>query len=192
MPPLTPARPAIAYKFLATGAIGPVSRFSWPQPLAHRTGDWIDSDGPLALCRHGLHVCGKDQLAYWLHEELWRVEIAGAAIDGIDCLVTARARLLEPVSAWSQGGAQAFAVAVRDRAAHLIALRPLEEQAWLQGYVQDASLHVVNGKLESPALAALCASVGVARIALAEQQEAAYRAERAWQSAWIVAEMRLE
>lgn len=183
--------PHTAYKFLATGALGPISRVPWPRPQPGRAADWISVTPPLDLCRRGIHVCGKEQLAHWLHEELWRVEVDGQAIDGIDCVVMERARLVEPVHAWSAGGAQRFAAAVRDRAARLIETRPLEEQAWLQGYVQDASFHVVNATLESPALAALCASVGVARIAPTEEQEAVYRAERAWQSAWIVAEMGL-
>jgi hypothetical protein len=183
---------ATAYKFLATGAIGPISRFAWPQPDATGTSAWIGIEGSLDLCGRGIHVCGAGQLAHWLHEELWRVEIGGAVIDGLDCQVATRARLIEPVRAWAAGGAKRFARAVRDRAARLIQERPLEEQAWLEGYVQDATCHVVDGKRESPALAALCASIGVARIAPAGEQEAVYRAERAWQSAWIVAEMGLD
>ena len=60
------------------------------------------------------------------------------------------------------------------------------------GYVHDASAHVANGRPESPALAGLCASVGVARIAPAEEQERVYRAERAWQSRWIAATLGLD
>jgi hypothetical protein len=180
-----------AYKFLAPGAIGPISRFAWPQPDGSGAGAWIEVDGQLDPCRRGIHVCAPDQLAHWLHEELWRIEIDGVIVDGIDCQVVSRARLLAPVWAWSAGGAQRFAVAVRDRAAHLIETRPLEEQAWLEGYVLDASLHVNAGRPESPALAGLCASVGIARSAPAEEQEAIYRAERAWQSAWIAEEMGL-
>ena len=113
---------ATTYKFLATGAIGPIPRFAWPRPPRPGTpGAWLDVAGPVQPCRQGVHVCGKDQLAYWLHEELWRVEVSGPAVDGADCVVVPRARLIEPLAAWSDGGvAQQFAVVVRDCAAQLI------------------------------------------------------------------------
>jgi hypothetical protein len=135
-----------------------------------------------------VHACRADQLAYGMHEELWRIELDGEQIAGPDCLVAARARLVERVDAWSEArGAQRFAAAVRDHAASQIAARPD-----LQGYVDDSSWHVRNGADESPALAALCAAMAVAKIAPDVELEAAYRRERSWQSDWIVREMNLE
>jgi hypothetical protein len=135
-----------------------------------------------------VHACRADQLAYWLHEELWRVEVDGEQIEGPDCVVAARGRLVARVDAWSEDrGAQRFAAAVRDHAASQIAARPD-----LQGYVDDSSWHVRHGAHESPALAALCAAMAVAKTAPDVELEAAYRRERAWQSEWIVREMNLE
>jgi len=172
----------IAYKFLARGARGPVTGLAWPT-----VGRWLEASGPVSLCRDGVHACRADQLAYWLHEELWRVELDGEQIDGPDCVVAGRGRLVQRVDAWSEaGGAQRFAVAVRDHAASLVAARPD-----LQGYVDDSSWHVQHGASESPALAALCAAMAVAKTASDIDLEAAYRRERAWQSDWIVREMNL-
>jgi hypothetical protein len=182
----------IAYKFLATGAVGAISRVAWPRPDGARPGAWIEADGPLAPCRSGIHACLAGDLAYWLHEELWRVEVDGPCIAGLDCLIAPRARLLERVRAWSDDdGAQRFAAAVRDHAAARIEALPPAQRDPLLGYVEDSSWHVDHGALESPALAALCASIAVARIAAPDSQEEVYRRERAWQSAWIVKEMRL-
>lgn len=187
--------PVVAYKFLARGALGPVSRVRWPLPSSDGATAWLTADAPLAVCRSGVHACLKDQLAFWLHEELWRVELEGDVTDGLDCVVSPRGRLLERIGAWSEGGgAQRFAAAVRDHAATLIDERPEAERHAFIGYVDDATWHVENGRLESPALAALCASMAVAK--LLESQglgslEEAYRRERAWQSTWIVNEMGL-
>jgi hypothetical protein len=180
----------VAYKFLARGARAPITGRAWPRPDATQPGAWLEADGPVSLCREGVHVCRAGELAYWLHEELWRIEIDGEQIPGPDCVVAARGRLLERIDAWSEhGGAQRFAAAVRDHAASLIAGRADRER--LQGYVDDASYHVENGLDESPALAALCAAMAVAKIGPATELEAGYRRERAWQSEWIVQEMRL-
>jgi hypothetical protein len=172
----------LAYKFLARGARGPITGLAWPA-----AGRWLEASGHLALCHDGIHACRADQLAYWLHEELWRVELDGERIDGPDCVVAGRGRLVGRVDAWSEtGGAQRFAAAVRDHAAAVVAARPD-----LQGYVDDSSWHVRHGARESPALAALCAAMAVAKTAPDAELEAEYRRERAWQSDWIVREMDL-
>jgi hypothetical protein len=182
----------IAYKFLASGAVGPISGVAWPQPAERRPGAWLEADGPVTPCRSGIHACLTTQLAYWLHEELWRIELEGEPVPGLDCLIARRGRLLEKVHAWSEhNGAQRFAAAVRDHAAQAVGALPEAQRVALLGYIEDSSWHVNHGILESPALAALCASVGVAKIAPPEAQEDAYRRERAWQSEWIVKEMRL-
>jgi len=129
-------------------------------------------------------------LAYWLHEELWRIELDGDCVEGQDCILAPRGRLLERMDDWSEkGGAQEFARAVRDHALEIIAPHP--ERARLQGYVDDATCHVANGFLESPALAGLCSAMAVAQAAGGDAIEDAYRRERAWQSAWIVARLKL-
>lgn len=182
----------VAYKFLATGGAGPISGVQWPLPVrAGEPGAWLGSEGPVLMCKSGIHACTTQELAYWLHEELWRVELDGALEAGLDCVMAPRGRLLEKVSAWSNGGAQRFAAAVRDHAAAAIAARGVEIEARLTGYVEDSSWHVRHGALESPALAALCAAVAVAKIAAPAEEEAAYRRERAWQSHYIATEMEL-
>ncbi|HSS38800.1 MAG TPA: hypothetical protein VLT58_08530, partial [Polyangia bacterium] len=189
----------IAYKFLARGARGPITSWPWSVPTGGVPGRWVEAAGPVAVCRSGVHACRPRELAYWIHEELWRVELDpgspdGEWIEGPDCVVARRARLLQRVDAWSEaGGAQRFAVAVRDHAAAQIASHPA--RAHLQGYVDDASWHVANGIDDSPALAALCAAMAVAQAGVStdpgEELEPAYRRERAWQSNWIATEMGL-
>jgi hypothetical protein len=127
-----------------------------------------------------------------LHEELWRIELDGALeiAAEADCVVARRGRLLHRLDAWSDGGvAQAFAAAARDHAAQVVADHVAN--AALAAYVEDASCHVRNGYPESPALAALCAAMAVARTGPDNEIEDRFRRERAWQSAWIASALAL-
>src|SRR5882724_2091638 len=107
------------YKFFAKGAVGPSSRFKWPEPRAGALGAWVEAEGPLGLCVRGVHVCRPFDLAYWLHDELWETEADGDQIEGIDCLVVRRARLMRRINGWHQGGAASFAEACVQHAAEL-------------------------------------------------------------------------
>jgi hypothetical protein len=156
----------IAYKFLAAGAIGPLSRFAWPAP-----GEWVEASGPLVACKVGVHVCRPHELAHWIHDELWELETAGDELAGIDCLVVRRARLVRRIDAWNDGGAVRFAVAC---VAHARDLAGGE-------LVTDA-----GGALEAGFVAV---AAFTAALAIAKGDEAAYARERAWQSAWIATEV---
>jgi hypothetical protein len=84
----------IAYKFLRPGRRGPFSDFAWPQ------GEWVEADGPLEECRSGIHACRPGQLAYWLGPELWELELDGEIVEAPLKLVARRGRLARPVAAW--------------------------------------------------------------------------------------------
>jgi hypothetical protein len=161
-----------AYKFLATGAIGPLSRFAWPGP-----GVWVEASGPLIPCKVGVHVCRPYELAHWIHDELWELEIGDDDVAGIDCLVVRRARLAHRIDAWSDGGHQRFATACVERARELA-------RGQLPELVADA---LAGAEAGFPAVAAYTAALVVAR--LAPDPEAAYARERAWQGAWIASEV---
>jgi hypothetical protein len=171
------------YKFLKRGGIGAVSGFVWPR------GEWVIVEEPLQECRRGVHVLRGGDLAYWLSDELWRIEYDGDVQPGSDCLLASRARLVERVDAWSEGGgADRFALAARD---HLVAVAksaPVEKRELMEGIIRDASAHLPR---HSTALAAYCAAMGVARM-LDDEQNERYRRERAWQSDWIVRDLSLD
>jgi hypothetical protein len=178
-----------AYKFLAAGAVGPVSEFAWPTPLPGQPGAWVEATLPLQLCARGVHACRAEELAHWLHEELWLVELEGETLEGVDCVVAARARLVRQVEAWVHGGAARFARAARDHAAELVSAAPLALQTRLTEYVADSSWHLPHG---STALAAFCAAMAVAWLHGGTRFEAAgYRSERLWQSRFIAEDLKL-
>ena len=178
----------LAYKFLAKGALGAISQFTWPLPTGSEPGAWVDTGG-LQLCERGVHACRAHELSLWLHEELWIVELDGPCVEGVDCLVAQRARLRSSVSAWEQGGAARFAQAARDHAALLVEQAPAAIRPRLVQYVADSSFHLPNG---STALAAFCAAMAVAWLRGVDHfAEEGYREERAWQSRFIAEDLGL-
>lgn len=172
-----------AYKFLAKDAVGPFSGFAWPLPAGDARGAWVEVEGPLELCTRGVHVCRPSDLAHWLHEELWELEIDGEELEGVDFIVVRRARLLQRIDAWSQGGALRFVLACIEHAMELVGPDP---DARVRGFLDDAR-HA--GAAGYPAVGAFCAASAVAKRASAADVERSYRSERAWQAAWIAREL---
>jgi hypothetical protein len=172
----------IAFKFLARGARSPVTGFAWTP------GVWVEAEGPLVLCERGIHVLRPSDVAHWIHEELWRVEHEGDAIEGMDCVVAQRARLVEPVRAWSEGGAIRFAQACHDRLREMLArIGDDPEASAIEKHCAAARAHV---KRSNAAMAAYNAALGFARAPTGTPHER-FRAERTWQSAWLARELPL-
>ena len=90
-----------AYKVLIDGRSG-FTGYRWPLPTAGAPGDWVTATGPLELCGNGVHACTVGQLAQWIGEELWTIELGGEILEAEAALVAARGRLLGPVAAWDQ------------------------------------------------------------------------------------------
>ena len=169
----------IVHKFLARGAVSPTSRFAWPMPVAGLAGAWVEASGPLAPCARGVHVCRAIDLAHWLNDELWALEADGDSIVAVDCIVVRRARLLERIDAWSDGGAMRFAEACIERAETLLdALATQTSRQLLDDAKEAASAGYVSASVYASALA-------VARRQGQNDVEVLFRRERAWQSQWL-------
>ena len=106
------------YKFLATGATGPFSRFHWPAPGGDGPGDWVAVHATLEPCRAGLHLLRATDLPLWMLEELYTVEVDGPVLEYDDFVLARRARLLRRVDTWGRDFATSFsrecALLVRD------------------------------------------------------------------------------
>jgi hypothetical protein len=173
---------AKTYKFLAKGALGPLSGFTWPTPSGGHPGAWVEEEGPLELCARGLHVCRTIDLAHWLHDELWELEVDGEPLAGVDCLVFRRARLLRRIDAWQEGAAMFTEASVehaRTRAAS-------NSHDTVRGLLADAQWAAGEALV---AVSAYAAALAVATAARPSERKLAYRAERAWQAGWIAREM---
>jgi hypothetical protein len=166
------------YKFLAKGAIGPISGFAWPQPNTHVKAEWLEATGALEPCVCGAHVCRPEDLAYWIHEELWETEVEGESITGFDCLVARRARLVRRFDDWHNGAAARFAVACADHAAEVVAASSSD----VRDFIDDARECARYGLA---ACGAFSAALAVAKAADAAVAKRVFRDERSWQAGWI-------
>jgi len=93
----------IAYKFLRAGRIGPFSGALWAE-----SGE-VEAPGPLEACRNGVHACRIDDLAYWLDDELWEIELLGEIVEERLKLLARRGRLARRIDSWDDGTRRAFA-----------------------------------------------------------------------------------
>ena len=98
-----PAERQAAFKFLQRGAVGPFSGFRWP------ADEWVSGTEPFAVCAGAIHACGIDDLPYWLHEELWRVELGGPVQEHEHKLLRAVRAARRAVTAWDGERARRFA-----------------------------------------------------------------------------------
>lgn len=149
-----------AYKFLAPGAVGRFSNFSWPRPAGTEPAAWVSATTQLENCRHGVHACAPEHLLDWIDDELWEIELDGEIVVSDVMLVAERGRLLASVAGWDGATAQelADACAWRARDYALSALRRVgltDEAAQLVGAVE-------LGELQSSAAAVFERSHGAA------------------------------
>ena len=168
----------VTYKFLARGAIGPLSGFVWPAADEGAPGPWVEVEGALTPCARGAHVCRTTDLAHWLHDELWEVETDGDQIEGVDCLVVRRARLVRRILAWSDPAQRrSFAKACVD---HATAETRAFGSELASGLLEDAAGMAEAGYAP---LSAYASALAVSHAS--SERAAAFRRERAWQSRWI-------
>jgi hypothetical protein len=96
----------IAWKFLAPGAIGPFSRVPWPTPAGAGPGTWVNA--AVHPCASGIHACEAGDLPYWLHVELWEVELEGPVQRAGHKVVAPRGRLTRRIDAWDRDARRDF------------------------------------------------------------------------------------
>jgi len=156
----------IAYKFLRADGTSVFTGFRWP------LGQWVEAT--IDPCRSGIHACLPRHLPYWVGKALYAIELDGEIREDATKVVSSRARIVRRVDAWDDALRDEYTRMCADRA-HELALPDLPD--W------DA---VVEPSVpEGPALLGFVA----ARIAEERAGSAAYAAERARQSAWLVARL---
>ena len=104
----------LAYAFLSTGTVEPLSGFVWPRPNDGDQGPWVDAD---TAPSEALRGCLARDLPYWPDDELWNIELAGTLAEREHVLVAERARLLGRIDSWSDPLAWEFVGACARRAA---------------------------------------------------------------------------
>jgi hypothetical protein len=163
----------IAYKFLATGAIGRFTGFQW------EAGRWIDAEAA-DPCRAGIHVCRVRDLPIWLDDELWQIELDGEVIECERKLVAPRGRLTQRVEPWAPDVAREFGRDCARRTRERVGFLPS-----LSGFVADVDRFVSQNRIAIAGFAA-------ARAAELRDGAAAYEGERLAQATWLAERLGLE
>jgi hypothetical protein len=204
----------IAYKFLCAGGLGPFSRYAWPLPRDGAPGAWVVAPSTAVLCQTAVHGCRVSDLPWWLQDELWEAEFDGAVTAGRHKIMAAQARLLRRIEGWDRACAQRFAdacarrardhaavaldragaaggaaelrerTAIRDIRDAVRAIDPPEQARIPVMMAGDAARRALGG---AAVVTAYIAAHAAARVDGAQ----AMAAERAWQSEWLRAELRL-
>jgi len=102
----------IAYKFLDGGGRAVFSGFQW---TSDPPGTWVEA-GAVVACREGVHGCRAADLAWWVNEDLWELELDGELVEAPRKLVARRGRLARRLDGWADAAASEFAEAVIFRA----------------------------------------------------------------------------
>ena len=145
----------------------------WPLP-----GEWLEVDGPLILCEHGLHLCREKDLVSWLGPEIWEVEYEGEIVEAENKVVVRKARLVRRLDTWNERMQRLLACDYAEHVLHLY-----EEK-----YPNDArprkaietARRFANGEATIEELAAAGSAAGSAAL------DAAWDAEREWQTARLM------
>jgi hypothetical protein len=134
-----------AYKFLDAEGTTVMSGTKWPLPTDHGPGPWIEAEA-VSPCREGIHACRIGDLAYWLHEELWEIELDGAIQESHRKFVGRRGRLLRRLDSWSGGAARELSgwCAWRSRDRAVAVLNDVRQSSWAEQLARADSLNEVR------------------------------------------------
>ena len=96
------------WKFLKSGRIAAKSGYKWPR---HK---WVVAEGEIKVCSIGIHACRKKDLASWIADELWEMELVGETQKADDKIVGRRGRLVERLK-WDKKLMRLFAADCAER-----------------------------------------------------------------------------
>jgi hypothetical protein len=91
----------LAYKFLTRDGCSVFTGTPWPAPPTGEPGAWVAS-AAVRPCREGIHGATASHLAYWLHDELWSIELDGDIRPARHKVVGLRGRLIQRYGDWPE------------------------------------------------------------------------------------------
>jgi hypothetical protein len=122
-----------AYKFLDAQGCTVMSGRPWPLPTGDAPGPWLEAEA-VRPCREGIHACRAGDLAYWIHDELWEIELDGEIEESHRKVVARRGRLTRRLRSWSAGASKELAAwcAWRSRDLAVTVLRDSGASSWAE------------------------------------------------------------
>jgi hypothetical protein len=201
-----------AYKFLEADGTSIWTGTPWPQPTGSEPGSWIESE-VVQPCRAGVHGCAPETLAYWLRETLYEIELDGDIVEARHKFAARRGRLVRLIDDYPAAVVELNAVcAWRAREHAVVTLREAGELELAEQFAGcntvdelEALGATVEARLDPVSRAAKAAMLAVdaakfTRVGpppeapfiaacaagyAADAFDAAYAAERRFQSTWL-------
>ena len=133
-------------------------------------GKWLEVKGELVLCKRGLHLCREKDLVLWLGPEIWEAEYEGERLDGDDKIVVRKARLVRKLTTWNDWTARLFACDCAER------VLPIYEKEYPDDKRPREAIEAARRYAEGKAT----------KKELAAASDAAWAAEREWQTARLM------
>lgn len=182
-----------AYKFLSADQVSPFARVRWPDQGAR----WLSASDAGGLGWPAVYACRSRDLAYWLGERLWRVELAGNVTYSETKIAAERGRLISEVGDWPAVRG-AF---IKDCAARLADLRngarrqedyrAARKLANYAAEIEDDRDPASVGYTVAHAAELVGWLPGEAQAAEAHGEHSPFTAERGRQSRWLVGKLGL-
>ncbi len=101
-----------AYKFLDADGRAPFTATPWAP------GEWVET-ASVHPCREGVHACRPSDVAHWLADAMWVIELGGPIVESRHKVVAARGRIVAAVDGYQAAARELAAVGAwraRDRA----------------------------------------------------------------------------
>jgi putative zinc finger protein len=192
-PGVEPADQVVAYKFLSADRMSPFARVRWPEP----GGGWVVASATVGTCRRAVHACRIQDLAYWLGERLWRVELAGQVADSPSKIVAERGRLVDQVDGWPEASGafiQDCTARVEQFREHAKQQRDYRAARYLDAYVAelDGDSDPASVSYTAAHAAGIVSWLPGEAPASADDEHSPLDAERRRQSRWLAAALGLE
>ena len=135
----------LAYKFLDGQGRTLIRAARWPLPEGDGPGPWLEA-AAARPCREGIHACRPKDLSYWIHHELWEIELDGDIVETERKVVARRGRLTRRIDAWGDGASAEFdawcAWRARDHAVSV--LGQTGHQDWAQQLMEAGTLEELS------------------------------------------------
>lgn len=170
----------IAFKFLRPQGVAIFSGHAWQTPAAGQVGEWVEAgEGPLVPCVNGVHASAPHDLAFWLAEELWEVELDGELIEGPQAIIARRGRLVRKVEAWNATTALELGKVAAQRATDALARAGDAAPDTARAYHREVQGFIDRG---DGVVASYAAALAVSAVDPNADANAAFQAERREQS----------
>jgi hypothetical protein len=128
-----------AYKFLDADGRAPFTATPWTPDR------WVEVTSAIP-CHQGVHACRPGDVAHWLADTLWEVELDGEIVDSRHKVVGTRGRLVAPVREYPSAVRELAEIGAwrsRDRAVG--ALRTVGNDALADRYTGAGTLDALAG-----------------------------------------------